>query len=162
MSRMNHDKIKMQKRIVKELEITDSERTWAPRSKYWERLPSGDYKGLSLPTLFFTDFPYFARLIESDILEEDPQSLLAKQAREIKYRAQHILSPEPDRNRCEFAIVVDRSGIFEAFIPVAKQRRNLPDLKPGSKIDFRVPELNMMRLFQYRTASLSGILLQER
>ena len=153
MARFNHSKVNMQKRISYENHTCDNQpRSSAPdfesrpykRCERWLWMPFGKHQGKTLPQVVpedpgYIEWLYAERILLNGMYMGEYPLKLAHQLEVIHNRMTHI-RPPPD---CEFAVVVDRQGVFESFIVVKRGRFPKKPLRKGSKIIQRLHLLDI-------------------
>jgi hypothetical protein len=105
----------------------------------------------------FTDLSYFGWLIRNDILQENNQfqKRLAFQAQEIAMQVQHIRPPRKQRDDFDFALIVDRNGVFKEFLLTEKNEEPVFWHLGESKISRVAPTLDVTMAYTYRDEKLS-------
>lgn len=137
----------------------------------WSPMRFGDYKGWTLPSIFFANISYVVWLVDHDIIDRRISRKLAEEAVRLLQMAKNIRPPESFRGTHRYAVIVDKQGTFYEFKLFKKGSRSKIVLSPGHKIhsvqknlDVTVPaRCNNERLgFQRMTAQLKQTFLGRR
>jgi hypothetical protein len=143
MTRMNHQRVSMQKRIARENRPQNfyARRPTAPLTlNGWLSMRFGRYTGKILPTIFFRDPSYFFRyLVWRKPISEKTEGgkKLATQARKIAFKTRDVRPPYPYR---KFAICFTHDGVFRRLKAIKDRPGEMERLKQkyGTVRDRRV------------------------
>ncbi len=120
----------------------------------WFPIMFGEYYGLTLPELMFTDIRYFYRAYDQNRF----WGKLGHQAVIVANRAEHIRPPGPKPYSRQFGIVLNEENSVEEIVLLKKAKRDDAKKGPVQRLDHL--NLGIIRQFTRSQPSVSDKLIE--